>query len=289
MYADGLIQFSDNMTPLLEKMKEARIPVIISDLVSNVGDMPPFLSMASATYPRADSVYSDARRLEAGRSYEKSKEEYLRAKDLDVIRFRASEDLNKLVADIADSLQVYRVSVKALFESNSSHGIIGDNLMIDHLHPNIDGYFLMAEGFFLALREHGMIERRWDSTRVKPWRYYRQNWGFTDLDRMIAVVRIKHLKAGWPFQPETTVNNFRSTYMPKSIIDSLAFVSMEYLDVTPVMVHKKLAAYYKSTGDLQRASKEYFSLAYRSPSDASSFYYAADLAYKAADYTNAVR
>ena len=289
MYADGLTQFSDNMTALLEKLKEARVPVIISDLVSNVGDMPPFRSMASATYPRADSVYSDARRLEAGLSFEKSKEEYLRAKDLDVIRFRASEDLNRLIADIADSLHIYRVSIKALFESNSPHGIVGDNLMIDHLHPNIDGYFLMAEGFFVALREHGMIEKRWDSTRVRSWRYYRQNWGFTDLDSMIAVVRIKHLKSGWPFQPETTVNSFRSTYIPQGIIDSLAFVSVEYLDVTPVIVHKKLAAYYQSIGDLRRASKEYFSLAYRSPSDASSFYYAADFAYKAGDYTNAAR
>ena len=106
---------------------------------------------------------------------------------------------------------------------------------------------------------------------------------------MIAVVRIKHLKAGWPFQPESTVNNFRTTYTPNGMIDSLAFVSVEYVDVTPVMVHKNLAAYYESVGNLLGASKEYFSLAYRSPTEASSFYYAADLANKAGDYASAVR
>ena len=35
MYLDGLAQFSNNMSKLLEKMNEEHIPVIISDLVSN--------------------------------------------------------------------------------------------------------------------------------------------------------------------------------------------------------------------------------------------------------------
>ena len=125
--------------------------------------------------------------------------------------------------------------------------------------------------------------------RVKLWTYYRNNWGFTELDSMIAVLRVKHLKAGWPFQPENKVNDFRATYIPHGIVDSLAFISLKYIDVSPVMVHKKLAAYYESTGDLKHASKEYLSLAYYSPTEVSSYYYAADLAYKAEDYINAIR
>jgi tetratricopeptide (TPR) repeat protein len=161
--------------------------------------------------------------------------------------------------------------------------------MTDHLHPNVDGYFLMAEGFLNALRDHGMIEKCWDSTRMKPWTYYRNNWGYTELDSVIAAIRIKHLKAGWPFQSETTINNFRATYIPDGIIDSLAFTTIKYRDVTSSMVHKKLATYYESIGDFKRASKEYLSLAYISPSDVPSYYYAADLAFKAKECTNAIR
>jgi len=73
------------------------------------------------------------------------------------------------------------------------------------------------------------------------------------------------------------------------MIDSLAFVSIMYMDVNSSKVHKKLANYYESIGDLNHASKEYLSLAYISPLDVSSYYYAADLAYKAEDYTNAIR
>ena len=289
MYLEGLVQFSDNMSDLLGKLKEAQVPVIISDLVSNVRDLPPFRSLDDGNYPRADSLFSNAKRLEADRLFDKAKEEYIQAKDLDVIRFRAPEDVNKIIAHLADSLGLSQISLKSLFEKYSPQGIIGNSLMTDHLHPNIDGYFLMAEGFFQALRDHGMIENYWDSTRVQPWTYYRHNWGFTELDSMIAVIRIKHLKAGWPFQPETTVNNFRTTYTPNGMIDSLAFTCIKYVDVNSSMVHKRLATYYESMGDLKHASKEYLAIAYISPSDVSSYYYAADLAYKAKEYTNAIR
>ena len=289
MYLEGLAQFSDNMSNLLGKLKEAHVPVIISDLVSNVRDTPPFRSSYYGIYPKADSIFSDAKRLDDDHLFIKAKEEYIRAKDLDLIRFRASEDINKIIVKLADSFGMYHISLKSLFEQYSPQGIIGNNLMTDHLHPNVDGYFLMAEGFLNALRDHGMIDNYWDSTRMKPWTYYRNNWGFTELDSMIAVIRIKHLKAGWPFQSETTINNFRTTYIPNGMIDSLAFASINYVDLTSSMVHKKLATYYESIGDFKLASKEYLSLAYISPSDVSSYYYAADLAYKAKEYTNAIR
>jgi hypothetical protein len=288
MYSEGLTQFSDNMSILLGKLKKAQVPVIISDLVSNIRNLSPFRSLQYDVYPRADSLFSDAKRLDTGHVYDKAKEEYIRAKDFDVIRFRASEDINKIIVNLADSLGLYRISLKSLFEEYSPQSIVGSNLMIDHLHPNIDGYFLMAEGFLQALRDHGMIEHYWDSTRVKSSTYYRHTWGFTELDSMIADIRIKHLKAGWPFQPETTINNFRSTYIPNGIIDSLAFARVEY-DISLSVVHEKLAAYYESIGDLKHASKEYLSVAYYSPSDVSSYYYAADFAYKAKEYTDAIR
>jgi tetratricopeptide (TPR) repeat protein len=289
MYSEGLMQFSDNMTHVLGKLKEAHVPVIISDLVSNIRDLPPFRSLQYEMYPRADSLFFDAKRLEAGHLFNKAKEEYIRAKDYDVIRFRASEDFNKTIEKLADSLGLYHISLKSLFEKYSPQGIIGNNLMTDHLHPNVDGYFLMAEGFLDALKDLGMIENYWDSTRVRPWTYYRHNWGFTELDSTIAVIRIKQLKAGWPFQPEATVNNFRTTYTPHGIIDSIAFLRVQYDNVSTEMVHKRLAEYYESLGDFKRASKEYLSIAYITPSNALAFYYAADFAQKAQDTTNAIR
>ena len=289
IYKEGLEQFSDNMSELLSKMKNAGVPVIISDLVSNVRDLHPFYSSRYEQYPDAESLYTNARALEAASQFEQAKEEYSKAKDLDLIRFRASEDLNNSIVRLADSFGAHYISLKTEFEAYSPHGIVGDNLMMEHLHPNIDGYFLMSEGFLNAMKKYHMVENEWDSARIKPWEYYRNNWGFTELDSMIAVLRIKHLKSGWPFKPDTTVNNFLFTYTPNNIIDSLAFMRVKYDNVTSEMVHRQLAHYYESRNEFGRASKEYLSIAYSVPSYAAAFYFAADFAFKGKEYANAIR
>jgi len=289
LYSEGITQFSSNMSKILGKIKDAHIPAIISDLVSNVRDLPPFRSVSYESYPKADSVYSYAQQLEMNHFYNEAREEYERTKDLDIIRFRGSEELNNVISNLADSLDAFRVSLKSIFEHYSSNGLIGNNLMTDHLHPNIDGYFLMSEGFLEAILEHRLIESSWDSIKVLPWTYYRSNWGFTELDSMIADIRIKHLKAGWPFQPDSTINSFRSTYKPQGMIDSLAYTTVMYGNMNATMGHKKLASYYQSLGDLKRTSKEYLSIAYISPLDVSSYYYASDFAFKAKDNELALR
>jgi tetratricopeptide (TPR) repeat protein len=289
IYKEGIIQFSENMSNMLRKIKDAHIHIIISDLVSNVRDLPPFQSVSFESYSRADSIYAHAQQLEANHFYDEARKEYLRAKDLDVIRFRASEDLNSVISNLTDSLKIFHVSLKSIFEHFSSNSFVGNNLMTDHLHPNIDGYFLMTEGFINAILENRLIDNNCDSLKVLPWTYYRRNWGFTELDSMIADIRIKHLKAGWPFQPDSTVNLFRSSYKPHGIVDSLAYMAVMYGNMNATMGHKKLATYYQSLGDLKRASKEYLSIAYISPLDVSSYYYASDLAFKAKEYESAIR
>ena len=288
MYNEGLSQFRDNMSRLFTKLKKAKVAVIISDLVSNIKDLPPFYSLKYEDNPPADSIYSMAKRFEADSLFGIAKENYVRAKDLDAIRFRAPESINKIISDLADSFNLYHISLKSLFEKNSPGGLIGNNLMAEHLHANIDGHFLMAEGFFNGLREYKMIGNEWDSLNIKPWSYYKANWGYTELDSMIAEIRIKHLKAGWPFKPDTTVNNFKFTYKPNGIVDSLAFMTVKYSDASIENAHKNLAKFYESKGELKKASDEYLSLAYMYPMTASYFYSAANLSFKAKNYGNCI-
>ncbi len=289
LYKEGLKQFHENMSGLLQKLRKVNVPVIISDLVSNIKDLPPFYSISDGKYESANSLYIEARQLEADSLFERAKEKYFKAKDLDAIRFRAPEDLNKIISELADSFGCYHLSIKSIFEKYSPNGLVGNNLMTEHLHPNIDGYFIMADGFVNALHENKMIEKKWDTLRIKPWAFYRNNWGFTELDSMIAVLRIKNLKSGWPFQPVTTINNFIFTYKPNGVIDSLAFMAVKYDDISIERVHKDLAAYYQSIGDLKQASEEYLSLAYIYTNKTSYYYLAGDLANKAKDYDNATR
>jgi hypothetical protein len=64
------------------------------------------------------------------------------AKDLDALRFRASEDFRQALKEACVTKRVPLAPVDSAFEANSPHGIIGQNLMLEHLHPNSKGYSL---------------------------------------------------------------------------------------------------------------------------------------------------
>src|SRR3989304_4457476 len=166
-YNAGIEQFRSNMDEVVKKIKNAGIPLIFSDVVSNT-KMAPFKSIKSEDYQRADSVFFRACELEKEGKFYEAREAYYLAKDIDVIRFRAPEDLNYAIYDICSKYKVPVLGMKKIFEQHSPKGIIGYNLILEHLHPNVDGYFLMADAFFNEMRKNNFISQTWDTSKIKP-------------------------------------------------------------------------------------------------------------------------
>jgi tetratricopeptide (TPR) repeat protein len=272
-YLKGIEQFRTNLEELLEKSRREKVPVILSELVSNVKDLPPFKSVASADKPAAIDLYNEAKKLEASGNYTEAKKLYYRAKDLDVIRFRAPEAFNELLHELGDKYSHPVVPMKKIFEERSPNGLIGYNLILEHLHPNIEGTFLMADAFFNTMKENRFISESWDIAALQTSSYYRDNWGFTALDSLIGDLNVKFLMAGWPFQPENTRNTFAETYRYNGMVDSMAF---HYITGGPSMriedEHIKLAAFYKRRGRPDLAYEEYYSLIKMHPYVSSLYY-----------------
>ncbi len=91
----------------------------------------------------------DAGRLRAG-----AKEHFLRARDLDTLRFRADSrinDINRSVASSAPGAEL--VDAEAIFSKESPNGIIGSDLVYEHVHMTPLGNYLLARAMFLADRE----------------------------------------------------------------------------------------------------------------------------------------
>jgi tetratricopeptide (TPR) repeat protein len=259
LYNAGIDQFRVNMSEVVEKIKKAGIPVILSDVVSNIHGIGPFKSIGTDKFSRADSLFSMARKLEKVGKLDEARQAYYLAKDLDCVRFRAPEDLNSVIYDIGTKYNVPILGMKKVFEQHSPNGIIGDNLMTEHLHPNIEGHFLMADAFLNLMRKDKFISQDWDTSRIKPSSFYRSNWGFTALDSLHADITVKSLKASWPFKPETVVNNFLITYTPNSLEDTLAFMCIK-TNMAIEEKHRELAEIYKSRGEFLKAYMEYYSL-----------------------------
>jgi len=280
LYKQGKKQFQANLEEILGIAYRADVPVVLSELVSNVGEQPPFHSIQSDTSPPANQVYKQAQKLEAREDFDKARQMYFRAKDLDALRFRATENFNNIIRESASKYKATVVPMKQIFEKHSPHGIIGNQLMLEHLHPNVDGNFLMADGFYQTLRAERYISLEWDSSNIQSADVYKKNWGMTTLDTVYGNLNIRWLKGGWPFQPKEFHNKSLETYKPKNKVDSIALKVLINKAIGVEVGHLDLANYYRDHKEYRKAYQEYRALIYTIPHEVMFYEGAAEMLFK---------
>ncbi len=83
--------------------------------------------------------------------YEKARAGYIRARELDTLRFRADTRINEIVRDTAGNKTVdgvYLVDAVNVFEENSPNRTPGEELFYEHVHMNFKGNYLLAGAIF---------------------------------------------------------------------------------------------------------------------------------------------
>jgi tetratricopeptide (TPR) repeat protein len=277
VYESGKQQFAQNLRAILRRAKAAQVPVITSELICNIRDQRPFESVQVTGLPTAADMFQFAQQLAERHQFEEAKEAYYRAKDLDALRFRAAEEFNQIIHSVSAEFGVPVVPMKSYFENASPHDLVGDNLIVDHLHPNISGYFLMAEAFFNTMREARLIDAEWNPDMIKSNQFYLENWGMTRLDTLVAEINIRYLKGSWPFQPRALPNRSLDDYHPTNKLESLVYQILVNEKVSLEIGHYELAQYYQQQRDYEAALREYKALNYTVPQEASFYEYAAEI------------
>lgn len=265
-YVLGLEQFEGNMRDILDMLKENNIPVVVGKLVSNLKDQKPFVSMQSEKYPSAQNVFDEAnKKLNEGRILE-ADSLFRLAKDLDGLRFRASEEINSIIENLSAEYNLGCVETDSIFNVASPLGVVGDNLMTDHLHPNIAGYLLMGKAFYDI-----MDKKKYLPENLKPViaphlidNLARAGFQFTDLDSLIGNNRIALLKNDWPFIDKSQAKQRAELFSPKNFIDSFALEVMNN-KVSWADAHLKTAAKYFSNRDVAGFLKHMDILIYQYP------------------------
>ena len=152
------------------------------------------------------------------------------------------------------------------FEEASPNKIIGNNLLTEHVHPNISGYFLMADAFYNEIVRAKLIDDQVDPTNFKNSDYYKNNWGYTALDSLLGLHKVNSLRSYWPFQPlDKSSPDYLNTYTPVLMADSLAFDLVKNSDPDIRGAHIKMAEFFKRKGDYYKAFKEYYAAIKCSP------------------------
>jgi tetratricopeptide (TPR) repeat protein len=99
----------------------------------------------------ADLQYRIGRSYWALGKYDESRDRYIRALEMDTLRFRADKEINNIIRSVADGKSqkgVYLVDAVRSFEKNSPHRMQGDELFYDHVHMNFKGNYILAKNVF---------------------------------------------------------------------------------------------------------------------------------------------
>ena len=245
IYWDGIHQFEGNLRDILSMCKEANVPVIVSTIASNLKDQKPFVSVKDSKYPPADQIFFDAKNTLKTGETDSAKGLFIYAKELDALRFRAPEAINNVIIQLCKEFNFPIVRSDSILNEVSPNGIVGDNLMTDHLHPNVKGYQLIGNLFFSTMKKNGYLPTNEPSDLDENiadslvYAYY----NFTSFDSIVADFRIKILKNDWPYiKPESQVPRNRLIKL-SSLVDSLA---MEVIDgrISREQARLKVAASY---------------------------------------------
>ena len=117
------------------------------------------LDEAQKIDPRhAELHYLRGRVLYALGRYPDAKAALQRARDEDVCPLRALSPMGQIVKDVATEREVPLVDFDALVEDRAEHGIPGDDLFLDHVHPTIEGNRLLALELLTVMVRAGAVQ-----------------------------------------------------------------------------------------------------------------------------------
>ncbi|HVB31236.1 MAG TPA: GDSL-type esterase/lipase family protein [Gemmatimonadaceae bacterium] len=254
-YRAGVRQLQSNLQRILARFREAGVPVFIGSQVSDDRDLHPFASPANAAAGGADAVYDSAQAADARHDSVDARRLYVRARDLDVVRFRAPSAFNDVIRSVAREEHATYVPVVEAFRAASPQGIVGHNLILEHVHPNQEGEALIARTFWQALDSAHFEGHAVQLDSMKPWADYVAGMDITPFDRRIVAHTVATLTSRWPFVPAAQATDYRGTYRPSGAVDSLAFLASAGLPWRQAKV--AVGAYYEKAGFPDSALAEY--------------------------------
>ena len=185
--------FHQNLADICHVTRKRNIPVIFCTVAVNLKDSPPFASLhhrdlvdrqkqqwqqfydqgvdfeSRGDYAQAVQSYLEAAEIDnwyadlhfrLGRcywqlqSYEKSRQSYLNARELDTLRFRADKRINDIIRSVVKKESrggVHLVDFAKIAGQQSPHGVAGRELFHEHVHLNFTGNYLLATSILSQL------------------------------------------------------------------------------------------------------------------------------------------
>ena len=243
IYAQGIAQFEQNMDATLRQLDGLGIPVFVGTLVSNEKDLKPFISAMEPAEASAQAQFEQGQKALATGDTARARSLFIKAKELDMLRFRAPERMNGIISELSAKYpNVHRVAVREMFLNNSKAGIVGAETMLEHVHPNLYGYALMSDAFYEKMKETGFLQV--PAAGEMPFAQLLTQMPVTRLDSLKGVYEVEVLKSGWPFNEPLPPAPQREKTLEEQLAGALVVRQMAW-DVAMT----QLLAFYQNQQD----------------------------------------
>lgn len=203
--AGVIAHFEWNLRRIVGVCEAAGVPLILIRQPCNLADCPPFkseydpglsdserargaelLARAQAQYAHdlrsamalleqalecdpthALTWYELGKCREAVAEWEPARTAFVAARDHDVCPLRSVSEIEQILATVAAETGTPVVDAHALLEQETPHGILGDFLLVDHVHPSVTGHQKLARRLAVELAQQGLFHPQlgWETTR----------------------------------------------------------------------------------------------------------------------------
>jgi len=246
--------FATNLNIIIQACQSAGVPIILSNLVSNVRDQMP---LEPRSNPQQKLNKTHELYLKGLKQFQQgdTATAYIslgRARNNDRVPLRGNNLFNEILNEQARRHGIPIVDMENAFRYASPAGIPGNDLFCDHLHPNPLGYHLMARQFYSAMVQTALlppISRQ--QLPLKPL-------FVTDLDWEIGSLEIFKQLHDWPFgRGEVDYTNY-----PPLRTEATARIARGYVfhHMFWDKAHRNMANHYLKQGDLDSACEEYLAI-----------------------------
>jgi len=269
--------FQKNLEDICSLAHKKGIKVILSTVGCNLKDSPPFASLhrkdltdgemkkwkelyhqamiydTDAEYEKAARLYMDAADIDnqfaelqfrLGRcfwmsgDFEKARQRYMKARELDTLRFRVDQTLNQIIRQVAETKKNQDVmladSAKKITE-NSPHHTPGEELFYEHVHLNFKGHFIIAKALFTHIEK---ILPQWVKDNKSPGKTLitrercAKALAYTDWDRFNLAYTILHNYLKKPPYNNQLFHEEREQQMESKLKRLSAFLLPESLEIS---------------------------------------------------------
>ena len=273
VYQRAIDQYSANMDETLKLFSDRQIPVYISNLVSNQKDMKPFVSVEPQN--NAASQYSLGRLAYDRGDTGRARTYFTKAIDLDGLRFRAPAAMNEIITRLCSTYSdAHLVDAHSEFADSSAGRLIGNELLLEHVHPNLTGYALLSDAFYRELQRTHFFSAGGgqDTASEITLPQLIKDMPLTALDSLSGAYKIERLKRHWPFTEGSAQDSLPVTTSEQKLAYEVSLGKMRWQTAMDSLYEQYMAA-----GDLVRARTIMEAMTLEHPQDTFYFERAANI------------